>query len=99
MINEDLAKGKWKQLKGEIQKTWGDITGDELEQTRGDLKSIAGLIQQRYGIAKEEASQKLSELSNRFADSAAEASESVKSKVADMTEKAKEKLERPERPH
>ncbi len=96
-MNEDLAKGKWKQLKGEIQKTWGDITGDELEQTKGDLKSIAGLLQQRYGLAKEDASNKLSELSNRFASSAAETSESVKNKVADMTEKTKEKLERDNR--
>ena len=85
-MNSDLIKGNWKQLKGEIQKAWGNITGDELEQTKGDLKSIAGIIQQKYGMAKEDASRRLAEMAERTSDSA-------KSTLAETAERAKNKLD------
>lgn len=94
MINEDIAQGKWKEFKGEIQKAWGNITGDELEKTKGDLKSIAGIIQQKYGVAKEEASTKLTEMSDRTAKSFSAKSEQLKTKVAQTTEDTKDALKR-----
>ncbi len=48
-INEEIVKGKWLEIKGEIQKTWGKLTADEIEQTKGDMNSIAGLVLQKYG--------------------------------------------------
>ena len=53
-MNETFAKGKWTELKGELLKTWGKITGDELDANKGDMTAIAGLVQQRYGLAKED---------------------------------------------
>ena len=94
MFNEDIAQGKWKELKGEIQKAWGNITGDELEKTKGDLKSIAGIIQQKYGIAKEDASTKLAEMANRTSTSFSQKTEELKTKVADIAENTKEALKR-----
>ncbi|MES3036704.1 MAG: CsbD family protein [Bdellovibrionota bacterium] len=67
-MNNSRVNGKWNEIKGEIQKTWGKITGDELEQTKGDSKAISGLLEQRYGIAKDEASTKLSSIFDRFSD-------------------------------
>jgi uncharacterized protein YjbJ (UPF0337 family) len=61
-MNTDTIKGKWNQWKGAIQKQWGKITGDELEQTKGELNSISGLIQEKYGLAKDEADRKVREL-------------------------------------
>lgn len=52
-MNENILKGKWKEMKGEIVKSWGKITEDELEQTKGDLTKISGLVQQKYGEAQE----------------------------------------------
>ncbi len=52
-VNEDIVKGKWKDIKGGVRKLWGKITDDELEQARGDLTSISGLIQKRNGETKE----------------------------------------------
>ena len=65
-MNQDIMNGKWKEIKGEIRKMWGNVTGDELEQVKGDMTSISGLIQQRYGHKKEEVSEKLSDLAARF---------------------------------
>ncbi len=65
-MNENTTSGKWLEIKGNIQKTWGKITDNELEQTKGDLKSISGLIQQRYGEAQDSYSKKLSEIMKDF---------------------------------
>ncbi len=65
MFNQDLVNGKWTEIKGEVQKMWGRLTDDELTQTKGDLKAIQGLIQQRYGDEKVNFETKFSELLNR----------------------------------
>ena len=48
-INEETIKGKWQEIKGEVQKAWGKLTSDELDKTKGDAKIIAGLVRQKYG--------------------------------------------------
>ncbi len=52
-MNENILKGKWKEIKGEVIRSWGKITEDELDQTKGDLTKISGLVQQKYGEAQE----------------------------------------------
>ncbi len=53
MLNENIIDGKWKMVKGEIQKVWGKLTDDELEQTKGNISQLTGLVQQRYGENQE----------------------------------------------
>lgn len=62
MINEDILRGKWLEIKGEIQKTWGKLTNDELEQNKGDMKAIAGLVLQKYGEEQDIFQKKFSEI-------------------------------------
>jgi uncharacterized protein YjbJ (UPF0337 family) len=80
-FNETTMKGKWLEIKGDIQNLWGKITDDELEKTKGDIKSIAGLIQQRYGFAKETFSAKLNEIFKDFMHQTDSVRESVKDAV------------------
>ena len=35
-MNEDIIKGKWKEIKGSVQKKWGKLTNDDLTQIDGD---------------------------------------------------------------
>ena len=54
-MNWDQAKGKWTQIKGEVRKKWGKLTDDDLDVIAGERERLVGKIQERYGIAKEEA--------------------------------------------
>jgi uncharacterized protein YjbJ (UPF0337 family) len=65
-LNENTIAGKWLEIKGEVQKAWGKLTSDELEQTKGDAKAIGGLIQQKYGEAQEVYGKKLDSILSRF---------------------------------
>ena len=72
-MNNDMVKGKWTEIKGEIRNRWGKLTSDELEKTEGNLQAIAGLIQQRYGETKEAAEEKLNKLFSRQTEKTKEA--------------------------
>lgn len=69
-MNQDVFKGKWHEIKGDIRKAWGNLTNDEIEKTKGDMGSIQGLIQQKYGDSKESISQRLAKIVDRYAEKA-----------------------------
>lgn len=54
-MNWDQIQGNWKQVAGKARETWGKITDDELEKIAGKRDQLIGMIQTRYGVAKEEA--------------------------------------------
>lgn len=58
-MNWDQIAGKWSQVKGEIREQWGKLTDDDLEVIAGNKDKFVGRIQERYGMAKEEARRKL----------------------------------------
>jgi uncharacterized protein YjbJ (UPF0337 family) len=55
LINTDEIKGKWKQRIGSAKIAWGRLTEDELLKSEGHAERLAGLLQERYAIAREEA--------------------------------------------
>jgi uncharacterized protein YjbJ (UPF0337 family) len=54
-MNQDVLKGKWMQLKGEIKRQWGKLTDDDLDQIEGSSEKLVGKLQERYGYAREKA--------------------------------------------
>ena len=54
-MTDDVIKGQWHQLKGEVKAQWGKLTDDDLTQVSGNAEKLAGRIQERYGYAKEKA--------------------------------------------
>jgi uncharacterized protein YjbJ (UPF0337 family) len=58
-MNKDIFQGKWRQIRGEMKKWWGDITDDELDKIDGDRDKFIGLLQEKYGYARERAEQEM----------------------------------------
>jgi len=54
-MNWDQVKGNWKQFSGTVKVKWGKLTDDEVDQIAGRRDILLGKIQEKYGIAKEEA--------------------------------------------
>ncbi len=54
-MNWDQLEGKWKQVKGSVKQQWGKLTDDDLDYMAGKRDSFVGRLQERYGIAREEA--------------------------------------------
>lgn len=64
-MNWDMIEGKWKEFRGKAQTQWGKLTDDDLDVINGRRQELAGRIQVRYGIAKEEAERQVDEWSSR----------------------------------
>jgi len=60
-MNSDQFEGKWAQLKGSLRQQWGKLTDDDVEYISGSHDRFLGKIQERYGIAKEEAQNRANE--------------------------------------
>ena len=58
-MNRDILEGKWKKVKGTVKEKWGELTDDELDKSAGRFEKLAGLLQERYGYAKDQAEQEL----------------------------------------
>lgn len=68
-MNIDILSGKWQQMKGEIRETWGKLTDDEVERAQGSAERLAGLLHEKYGWTKEEASKRVADFFERFVSS------------------------------
>ena len=60
-MNWDQIHGKWKQAKGQVREKWGKLTDDELDVIGGERDQLVGKIQEKYGIAKDEAEKQVRE--------------------------------------
>ena len=54
-MNDDRIKGQWKQLGGKLKARWGKLTDDDLKVADGNTEYLVGRLQERYGIARDEA--------------------------------------------
>ena len=60
-MNWDEIKGKWKEVTGKVKAKWGKLTDDDLTTASGHKDQLVGILQQRYGYAKEQAEKELDE--------------------------------------
>ena len=54
-MNWDQIAGSWKEMKGRAKEKWGELTNDDLDVIEGKRDQMVGLIQRKYGYAKEKA--------------------------------------------
>lgn len=64
-MNEDILEGKWKQLRGQVQETWGELTDDEVDEINGKRHKLVGMLQEKYGYAREEAEEQVDDFLDR----------------------------------
>jgi uncharacterized protein YjbJ (UPF0337 family) len=64
-MNWDTIKGNWKQFTGEAKSQWGKLTDDDLQEAEGDREKLAGKVQERYGVAKDEAERQVDDFAAR----------------------------------
>lgn len=67
-MNWDIVQGNWTQWKGRLKEKWGDLTDDDIQMLDGKKDQIAGKLQERYGIARDEAEKQLDEWASGYND-------------------------------
>ena len=67
-MNDDRMEGNWKQFKGKVKEQWGKLTDDDLDVINGRRDQLAGKIQERHGVARDEAERQLKDFETRNPD-------------------------------
>lgn len=58
-MNEDIIKGKWKEMKGQVKQQWNKLTDDQIGQMKGSYEELEGSLQKNYGYQKDEAKKEI----------------------------------------
>jgi uncharacterized protein YjbJ (UPF0337 family) len=59
-MNWDRIAGNWKQVFGKARVQWGKLTDGDFDIVAGRRGQLAGKIQERYGVAKDDADKQIS---------------------------------------
>jgi uncharacterized protein YjbJ (UPF0337 family) len=54
-MTDPRVPGLGLQIRGKAKEQWGKLTDDDLKQLEGNAQQLAGKLQERYGMAREEA--------------------------------------------
>lgn len=65
-MNWDTVKGNWKQWQGEMKKQWGKLTDDDLTVIDGERTKLSGILQERYGRAKDAVEREIDDFVTRL---------------------------------
>jgi len=48
-------KGEWNQVKGKMQKFWGDLTDNDVDKINGSRTRLVGTLQEKHGKSRSKA--------------------------------------------
>lgn len=65
-MNLDQVKGNWKQFAGGLKAEFGKLTDDELMEAEGNAEKLSGVVQEKYGLSKEEAEKKIDDVMKKL---------------------------------
>ena len=66
-MNKDQLQGKWHQMKGAVKAQWGKLTNDDIDEIDGNMERLVGIVQERYGYARDRAAKEVDEFRRRQA--------------------------------
>jgi len=78
-------EGNWKQTKGRVKERWGKLTDDDLTAIAGRRDQLEGMIQERYGYAKERARKEIDDWYRSMESNLVEQIESLRSGIQDLS--------------
>lgn len=67
-MNRDRIEGHWKQVTGKAREEWGKLTDSDLQVVAGRRDQLTGKIEERSGIAKDEAERQLAAWEKKATD-------------------------------
>jgi uncharacterized protein YjbJ (UPF0337 family) len=67
-MNQDIFAGQWKQMRGELKSWWGKLADDDFDKIGGQKDKLIGVVQEKYGYAREKAQQEVERRFKEYGD-------------------------------
>jgi uncharacterized protein YjbJ (UPF0337 family) len=78
MATKEQVLGNWNQLKGKVKEQWGQLTDRELDEVKGNIDQLIGLVQKKTGEARGQIESILDQMSGDAAGAFSQASEKAR---------------------
>jgi uncharacterized protein YjbJ (UPF0337 family) len=65
-MDKDRIAGKLKEMRGQLQEKWGELTDDDLDVIEGNREQLEGKLQARYGYEKDRARKEVDDFLGRL---------------------------------
>ncbi len=78
MVATEALQGRWNQVRGEIEKRWGQLTDAHLDRFRGNVDGLVGEIQTRTGETRETIEEFLDQTASQSASAIGQAGKAAK---------------------
>jgi uncharacterized protein YjbJ (UPF0337 family) len=59
IMDNDIVKGKWTEIKGKLKQQWGKLTDDDISTMKGSYEELEGKLQKSYGYQKDQAKKEI----------------------------------------
>jgi uncharacterized protein YjbJ (UPF0337 family) len=59
-------QGNWNQVKGKVKEQWAKLTDDDLDVIAGKRDQLVGRIQERHGLARDDAETQIKDFEKRY---------------------------------
>ena len=53
-MNNNVSKGKWKQIRGQAKVWWGKLTDDNGKKVSGNVDKFVGKLQEKFGRTQQQ---------------------------------------------
>ena len=53
-MNNNISKGKWKQIRGQAKVWWGKLTNDNGKKVGGSVDKFVGKVQEKIGYNQQD---------------------------------------------
>jgi uncharacterized protein YjbJ (UPF0337 family) len=63
-MNDDVIRGMWKQIKGNVKSAFGALTDDDITEAEGNSEKMVGRLQERYGYSRADAERAWNDFKN-----------------------------------
>jgi uncharacterized protein YjbJ (UPF0337 family) len=100
MTTREQVLGNWNQLKGKLKEHWGELTDNDLDQVKGNVDQLIGVIQNKTGKARGEIERFIDEISsgaggtfNQATERAREYANQATEAMRGATEQARERYD------
>lgn len=65
-IDKEVLMNRWKEISQVAMKKWDSISEKDLEKVKGNAASLVALVQEKFGVSREEATKKVEELMAKY---------------------------------
>jgi uncharacterized protein YjbJ (UPF0337 family) len=90
-MNREQLRGRWNEMRGDVQRKWGRLTQSDLDAVQGDMTALAGIVQQKYGYSVEKAEHELDRFLRKYDTDSRSIGMNAKHALTDMRYAASER--------